>query len=599
MKKKCFSALCLSIIACTCLAACGTTGSTVASGSNAGSTESEAYNTFSWWMPYTTNNEFFDNYSDNPHVKYITGRKYGPNNSSIKFNFDCPPTDSLESSFNTAMAAGDLEDIFSTMIVSARELYKNNYIMDLTNLVAQYAPNYKNFIETDSYAKDNAYVSINGEKKILQIDSYGKNDEQWEGYCYRRDWLAKYGTNPKTGVAFTGSWNGDNWTDDVVFPNGGSDPIYISDWEWMMGIFKKALAGESISNGYVTTLYYPGFLGTGDLVSAFGGGGPQWYKHDDTVYFGGTSNNFRYYLEAMSTWYKNGWIDTRFAERTSDMFYNIDANTVLNGKVGLWLGMPLYLGKGMQDTCPGSCVYPARPPINNIYGDDAAKNVTPYCFYQTKVGGMAIALNSKCADNKNVPAFLSMINYLYTDEGSQLGLGLTKAQYEECKDPLYTKYGLTDGAYKWVDSTGADWVEGTSTGTKMYKVNPILAADSDMSGQLTKSRIPYRNWGTEDKYPTDSALYVKGQKEWTTYKSSGDVSTLSKNSDVITDAETTTMSKAMTSANEFMNKNTPTMINGTRDPFSDTVWANYVNGLNKYKVNEVTALYQKALDALK
>lgn len=58
-------------------------------------------------------------------------------------------------------------------------------------------------------------------------------------------------------------------------------------------------------------------------MSAFGGGSSARYLNEDTVEFGGNNDNFRIYLEVMSTWYKNGWIDEAFAEHTSDIFFRI------------------------------------------------------------------------------------------------------------------------------------------------------------------------------------------------------------------------------------------------------------------------------------
>ena len=59
----------------------------------------------------------------------------------------------------------------------------------------------------------------------------------------------------------------------MVFPSGGDEPIYISDWEWMFDIFAKAMDDLGITDGYCYAPYYLGYLETGDLSSGFGGGG--------------------------------------------------------------------------------------------------------------------------------------------------------------------------------------------------------------------------------------------------------------------------------------------------------------------------------------
>jgi ABC-type glycerol-3-phosphate transport system substrate-binding protein len=531
MKKKTTMAFCLLATACAALTACGA-GSTsidvLSNGSNSGAasnSESEDYNTFSYFLPYASGSPYYSDYNDNPEIRYLTKfKKWGPNNSTLKFTFDVPPTESVESTFNTAMASGDLDDLFMpTSNTNAKALYQNGYSMDLTELVNEYMPNYKSWIDTHETVKQAAYININGEKKILEIGGYGATGDPWEGFEYRRDWLVKYGTNPVSGAAFTGGWTDGVWSDDVVFPNGTSDPIYISDWEWMFGIFTKALAAEKITDGYCMSIYYPGYLGTGDLVSAFGGGGPQWYKNNGTIYFGGTSDNFRAYVQGMNSWYKKGWLDKAFTTRTSDMFYATNTVGVVNGKVGLFQGLVSYLGNGLQETLPGSCIYPAKQPINDVYGPASAKGVTPYTFYQLGDSGTSVAINIKCQGKKNVPAFLSMMDYRYSDEGARIGWGFTKEQNETIQDPLYAKYGLTDGAYKYVDSTGADWVEGTSTGDKLYKVNDILEKDGTLYGALVSCKIPGHGLSSSLKYRTERPEIIKGLKDWSAYTATGDV----------------------------------------------------------------------------
>ena len=149
------------------------------------------------------------------------------------------------------------------------------------------------------------------------------------GHIYRRDWVAKYGKNPKTGEAFTFGYTDpndkDTWYDDVVFPSwykedlkakyleidpswDGTIPVYLSDWEWMFDIFTTAMKDLGITDGYCYSPYYMGFAETGDLFSGFGGGGPLWYKdREGNAQFGADGDSMLSYLECMNTWYQKGW----------------------------------------------------------------------------------------------------------------------------------------------------------------------------------------------------------------------------------------------------------------------------------------------------
>ena len=85
----------------------------------------------------------------------------------------------------------------------------------------------------------------------------------------------------------------------------------------------------------------------------------------------------------MNLWYQNEWIDIALPERFLDVFYKIDDTKVRQAKVGLWLGIQSQLiGKfAMEDGYTKDIVvYAARPPINDVYGTDAQKNVRSYIW---------------------------------------------------------------------------------------------------------------------------------------------------------------------------------------------------------------------------
>ncbi|MCI2069364.1 MAG: hypothetical protein LKJ88_07355 [Bacilli bacterium] len=557
-------------------------------------------NQFSYWLPYSTPSTYYSDYNDNPMMRYLTKyHKWGANKDELSFTFDIPSSDAVDSSFSTMLAADDLDDLFMPVTEKTTNLYEDGYVMELTDLVKQYMPNYMNWINNHASARNSAYVKVNGEKKIIEVGSYGAKGEPWCGYQYRRDWLVKYGTNPKTGKAFTGGWNADKtaWEDDVIFPNETSAPIYISDWEWMFNIFAKALKAENISGGYCTSLYYMGFIPMGDLVSAFGGGGPTWYINDKTVEFGANSDNFRTYLTAMNSWYKKGWVDTHFTERTSDMFYLTDTNAVVNGKVGLFLGPTSYLGNGLKETMPDACLYPAAEPINDTYGTAEMKGVEPYCFYQLGDVGTPMAINSKAKDKKNIPALLEMLDYLYSDDGSFVNsVGFSKEIYDECQDPLYKKYGFTEGTYTWVDANGDPWTE-TSTGEKKFKTDERLTANSDLNAALVSCRLPGRGYGNDKKYRTESKIYLDGINTWSKYTASGDLLTNSAVKAGMSTEDGLSVTKINNSISEFMSKNVPTFITGARNILDDSTWNSFKSGLGKYKPETVTAIYQSIIDS--
>ena len=384
------------------------------------------------WLLNGEDSYYFDTYDKNPVIEYLLTKTWGPENKKVDLEFFVPVAGAQEENFNTLLATGDYPDMMDATMFrgSLVDLYEQGIILDLTDLVNEHMPNYRAFLEANPDLAQEAAFIVNGERKYLTLRNFTDSTSYtWGGYMYRRDWIVKYGSHPVNGSSFSGSYTGtlpdgsvdmNSWEDNVVFPSGGPDPVYISDWEWMLEIFADAIADLGISDGYPMSLYFPGYLGTGDLVSAFGGSGPVWHKTPDgQIEFGATGENFRVYLQAMNTWFKNGWIDRAFAERSTDMFFRIDETRVRSGKVGLWWGGMGQLIGNMDDgegLKAGMVVYGARQPINDIYGTAAQQNIEPYTMYQVGRVNNTFILTNKLKDKDIVP-LLKLIDYMFSEEG--------------------------------------------------------------------------------------------------------------------------------------------------------------------------------------
>lgn len=585
--------LCLSILAGLAVTGCGKT-----------ETSSDTVH-YTIWQSLGDDSAYYTKYEDNPAIQYLMTKTWGPDNKKIELEFYVPPAGTAADSFNTLLSTGDYPEMMDGVSYSGSivDLYEQGIVLDLTDYIKQYMPNYMSFLEANPDLAPESYYLIDGEKKYLSlrnfIDSVSYN---WGGYCYRRDWIIKYGANPKDGSAFSGQYtetlpdgsvNMESWEDNVIFPSGGTDPVYISDWEWMLDIFAKAIQDLGITDGYPMSLYYPGYLGTGDLVGSFGGDGLIYgINSDNKVYFGATSDNFRVYLQAMNTWFKNGWIDKAFTEHSSDMFFAIDDAKVRSGKVGLWWGTQGELiGKldDGEDLKDGMVVYGARQPINDVYGTAAQQNVEPNTMYQYSRANMNWIITDKMNEKDIVP-LLTLIDYLYTEEGAKLcTLGLTKEQYEETKPELYTRFGLTEGSYYKVP-------ESEARGTRIYSFVDTVANDgASLNTVVRLTRFVHLE--------VQSLLLTRGSPamlnsldQWIWYENKGSLNGAILNQ--ITTDEQKTISKTSTNINEFLNKTLPTFIKGDKDPFSDADWQAYSKAINKYNPDKLTQIYQEKMDNL-
>lgn len=325
--------------------------------------------TYSVWLYNGQDASYYTDYAENPSIQYLMSQTWGENEDTIKLEFQVPPAGSQQNNYETMMATGDFPTMMQNSVADAPpRMLESGNILDLTELVQQYMPNYYEMLQSNEALRNKAVFDIDGEDRILCIstamEDYGY---YFSGNMYRRDWLVKYGRNPQTGAAFTGGYTDeadvDSWVDDVVFPSGGTEPVYISDWEWMFGIFTEAMADLGITDSYCTSIYYPGYMWSGGLCSCFGEPIPVWYKgSDDIVRFGGDSDSMRAYLQCLNNWYEKGWLDQDFNERTADIFYATDDTNKRLGKVGLWIGTQAELG-GRLDMHDGGLT-------EGIYGRD-------------------------------------------------------------------------------------------------------------------------------------------------------------------------------------------------------------------------------------
>lgn len=552
--------------------------------------------TFTWWIYSGADSAYYMDYVENPAIQYTLQSTYGAEGKYLDFEFWVPAAGTSADNYSTMLAGGELADIIDAVICDPpRVMYEQGYILDITEYVERNMPNYVELVHSNETYYKNCVDVIDGEEHYFALKNLQDAPEPvFQGFMYRRDWLVKYGTNPETGKAFTGGFTDpsdpDSWQDDVVFPSGGVDPIYISDWEWMFEIFANAQKDLGIEDAYVMSLYYPGFTWSGGLVSCFGGGVNMWYQDENgTVQFGGDKDHMRAYLECMNSWYEKGWLDQAFNERTSDAFYAIDSTSVRQGKVAVWNGQQSELG-GRIDANDGGLtegifVAGAPYPINDIYGTDACKYVEPNCVMGGDLvsGGIMI---SKNAEGKDLDALFAYLDQFYSEEGALLrNLGMNAEQAAEFEsatgNTFYSDYGLSGGAYtvengKYVKSDVLVNDGGGLGAASAFMKAPGLTLVKNVDlGYSETFQHSLDNWL---KYP-NTAFFQ------------GSVTT-----NAMTPEDISAQSSVQTKVLEYMTNNAADFIKGKKDIHSDDDWGVWCKTLGKYNYQKVSDILQYYVD---
>lgn len=577
--------LAMALGAVTALSSIGLTG--------CGGSKASSDNSYSVWIYNGADASYYTEYEDNPVVQYLTKDKtWGDEDKSISFDYWQPAAGTQQDNYQTMIASGDLPDVISGYIAGTPgTMLENGNAIDLTDYIKKDMPNYLAFLEANPTLKKDAVTKIDGEDHYIGILSgCDAVDYYFTGMEYRRDWIVKYGTNPQTGEKFTGGYTDkndpDSWEDDVVFPSGGTDPVYISDWEWMFDIFTKAQKDLGITESYSVSMYYPGFTWSGGLCSSFGEGVPVWYENSDgQVKFGGTEDSMRAYLECLNNWYDKGWLDQDFYQRTSDAFYEIDDTSVRQGKVGMWQGVESELGGRLDsgdELTKGICVYGCALPINDVYGSDSCKNIEPMSVMASSQGGTFWYV-TPTAEDKDIDTLLQFFDYFYSEEGALLHtLGLNKEQAADDSTGIYEEYGLTDGAY-------------TDNGDGTYTVNPVLTKDSGgLAPAVSLAQVPGmqlvknidRGWADTYKHSKDTWIQWENKGMF-----QGSAVTLNMTSD-----NESTCDTARSKVLDYMQTNAAEFIRGKKDINSDTDWNTWCKSLTKFGIDKISTIYQPYVD---
>lgn len=474
-------------------------------------------------------------------------------NVNIDWKVICGSGDEIQAQYLSMMSSGNYPDIIqwqhnNSYVGGVSQLYADNIIIELNDVIDKYMPNYKKLLE------DNPHVA-----KTL-MDDEGR-------YLYFTVINPLNSDLEKVAVTWWGLMMRQDWLDNV----GAEAPVTIDDWYEVLTLFKE---GDPNGNGEMDEIPFDaGSAGHLLFMPAFGfQNGVYIDAETGKVGYGQYSPNFKEYLETMNKWYAEGLIQNIFKDDTGAPADSADPN-IYADLAGSWKGLSNYWEQRLpqvKEKNPNADFVAVQWP-----------QMADGTFYADRYGmGYGDRYSAVISvDCKNVEAAARLIDQMYTEEGTNC-----------------TTWGTIEG-----DPINPEWTHGHGT----YTVDENgVKHETEWANQMTEnfydgafankyryamSHVSFPRWGAADYLAaTREPNYVNSAMMWAKASNALEY----PNAIVLsTDAQ-----KAVAQIEEmgtYISEMTYKFITG-EEPLTN--YDNYLAQLEKMGIKELIALYQEAYD---
>ena len=276
---------------------------------------------------------------------------------------------------NIAIASGDYAAIISDLQYTggATGALADSVIVDLTDLLPDYAPNYNYMINSNP-----DYASIfRNDGMVLCFQSPYENFINNQGMVIRKDWLEEQ--NLAVPTTYDEMYEVLTVFKDVY---GASTPIYMNS--------------DCVINGLCT-----GF----DVASMSAGGmatSLPYFVKDGQVHCSLIEDGYKAYLQEMNKWYNAGLFDKDFISIQFDPFSSYLDGQITTDQMGVWCTS----GEGIDNyTVPIACV----PYLTA--NEDGMDHVTSTSL----ITDSSNTYITSCCDN--VELAMRLVDYFYSEDG--------------------------------------------------------------------------------------------------------------------------------------------------------------------------------------
>lgn len=333
--------------------------------------------------------------------------------TNVTLTFDSCSFIGANEAFNLMVASGDYDDI----LWSLASYYTNGYdaainsdvIIDLTEYIEAYMPNYSAYLDKDPATYRNSVITNEGNIGYISYLEDNTNSFNQNGFCIRADWLEELGLEK---------------------------PVTIEEYENVMAGFQTELSVAHPMYMNKNGFYFGGYLGSAfDISTDFNtseGVGRPYYVIDGTVSFAPLEDEFYDYLSLVHDWYTKGFIDPDFITSGSDE-NQADNEQIYNNEMGIWITAANTINYNeYSDVEEGFSAEALKSPRMTA---DQVLHITQQTLYVSSVASASISTG--CDEDKYETVF-RVLDYLYTDEGITLmNWGTEDVSYTVDEDGTY------------------------------------------------------------------------------------------------------------------------------------------------------------------
>lgn len=396
--------------------------------------------------------------------------------TGVKMTYTPLSTSASAEQFNVIMASGSYPDLIGWGLNYATgddAAVEEEIYLDLTEDIAQYAPNYFKVLATDDELLDTAITDggyITGFHAVVTEESLGTG-----GMVIRADLLEKLGLDK---------------------------PYTIEEYENVLAAFKDEGMEQPLmmlAPGAIQGNFLAGAFDVAAFCNSFPMSVAPTYVQDGEIKFGPLEDGFKEYIELIKSWYDKGYIYSDFITENSNWNSPDYANAITGGEAGIFYADQGNLG-GYND---GSEIEGFK--VEATYDMHASADSINHFGQKTyKSAGNGFHITTSC---ENVELACRWGDWWYTEEGS-----------------LTANYGVEGVSFDYVDGiptlneTVTDAPEGMRDALLIYASNNTICCIIDpnavTSGYVEVDKEAPEIWaeGTDDAYVIPSTVTLSADE---------------------------------------------------------------------------------------